>query len=85
MLSVQETLQTATAQIAQYLEQTGKSTSWQLKLRFHLSASVLYLALGQLAAQNKITLDADGINYNVTWGQKSAEALAAENPFQAGM
>ena len=85
MDSLQETLQNASNQIARYLEQAGQATSWQLKLRFHLSASVLYLALGQLAAQNKITLEADGINYNVTWGQKPADAVAAAAPFQANM
>lgn len=81
MDSLQETLQTAVNQIAQYLEQNKQATSWQLKLRFHLSASVLYLALGQLAAQDKITLEADGINYNVSWGKKPAGAQAAD-PFQ---
>ena len=85
MTSFQETIQNAAAQISRYLEEHGQATSWQLKIKFHLSGSVLYLALGQLTAQNKITLEADGINYNVTWGQKSADALAAAAPFQANM
>jgi len=85
MNTCQETIQNAANQMAGYLEQAGQATSWQLKLRFHLSASVLYLALGQLAAQNKITLEADGINYNVTWGQKPADALASATPFQSNM
>ena len=85
MTNFQETIDTAANQIADYLAQAGQATSWQLKLRFHLSASALYLALGQLAAQQKITLEADGINYNVAWGKKPADALAATNPFQENM
>jgi len=42
-----------------------------------LSSSVLYLALGALYQQGKISLEADEINYNITWGQKPAEAVSA--------
>ena len=67
-----------------YLSATPKATAWQLKVKFHLSSSVLYLALGQLLAQGKITLEADGIDYNVNWGAEAIaqQASQAANPFQ---
>ena len=52
---------------------------------FRLSSSVLYLALGSLLAEKKITLEADGINYLVTWGEKSTESLAQATPFEEQM
>nr|QGT50584.1 hypothetical protein Elusimicrob1349_0540 [uncultured Elusimicrobia bacterium] len=67
MNPLQENIQTAVTRIAEYLAQQGKATSWQLKVTLRLSASVLYLALGALYQQGKISLEADGINYHVTW------------------
>lgn len=81
----EENIQTALKHITEYLQTHAKATSWQLKVMFRLSGSVLYLALGHLLAQNKITLEADGINYIVTWGKKPAEALAAPTPFKEQM
>ena len=77
MNPLQENIQTAVTRITEYLQANQKATSWDLKVMFRLSSSVLYLALGQLLAEKKITLEADDINYHVTWGQKSAEAVAA--------
>lgn len=84
MNPLQENIQQALQQMTGYLSANGKATSWQLKVMFHLSSSVLYLALGTLLAEKKITLEADGINYNVTWGSAAVEKQAAEaaNPFQ---
>lgn len=67
MNPLQENIQTAVTRIGEFLAQHGKATSWQLKVTFRLSASVLYLALGVLYQQGKISLEADGINYHVTW------------------
>lgn len=67
MNPLQENIQTAVTRISEFLAQHGKASSWQLKVTFRLSASVLYLALGALYQQGKITLEADGINYHVTW------------------
>lgn len=67
MSPLQENIQTAVAGIADYLAKNQTATSWQLKVMLRLSASVLYLALGALYNQGKITLEADGINYHVTW------------------
>ncbi|MBO5011029.1 MAG: hypothetical protein J6J74_06125 [Elusimicrobiaceae bacterium] len=67
MNPLQENIQTAVTRIGEFLAQNGKATSWQLKVTFRLSASVLYLALGALYQQGKISLEADGINYHVTW------------------
>lgn len=80
---LQETIQTAVIGISKHLSAHKTATSWQLKVKLRLSSSVLYLALGQLLAQDKITLEADGINYIVTWGKKSAPSTVKAAPFQA--
>lgn len=78
MNPLQENIQTSVTRIGEFLAQHGKATSWQLKVTFRLSASVLYLALGALYEQGKISLEADGINYHVTWtaGVKTQETAA---------
>ena len=80
---LQETIQTAVTGIIKHLSAHKAATSWQLKVKLRLSSSVLYLALGQLLAQDKITLEADGINYVVTWGKKAASSPVKAAPFQA--
>ena len=85
MNPLEENIQAAITHITEYLTTHKKASSWQLKVMFRLSSSVLYLALGKLMEQGKITLEADGINYFVTWGKKSAEAVAAPVPFKAQM
>ena len=77
MNPLQENIQLAVKQISEYLQQNKTVSSWQLKVKLQLSGSVLYLALGALYEQGKISLEADGINYHVTWGQKPADAVAA--------
>ena len=76
MNPLQENINLAITQISDYLAKNNQVTSWQLKVMFRLSSSVLYLALGALYQQGKISLEADGINYHVTWGKKPAEAVA---------
>ena len=63
-------------QISEYLAKNNQVTAWQLKVLLKVSSSVLYLALGALYQQGKISLEADGIDYHVTWGKKPAEAVA---------
>ena len=77
MNPLQENIKLAISQISDYLVRNHTATSWQLKVMLKVSSSVLYLALGALYEQGKISLEADGINYNVTWGQKPAEAVSA--------
>ena len=77
MNPLQENIQLAIKQISEYLEKNNTASSWQLKVKLQVSSSVLYLALGALYQQGKISLEADDINYHVTWGQKSANAVAA--------
>lgn len=72
MNPLQENIQLATTQIGEYLAKNNQATSWQLKVMFRLSSSVLYLALGALYQQGKIALEADGINYNITWTQPAS-------------
>ncbi len=69
MNPLQENILLAVNQISEYLAKNQKATSWQLKVMLKVSSSVLYLALGVLHGQGKITLEADGINYNVMWKQ----------------
>lgn len=75
MNPLQENIQLASSRISEYLAQNKTASSWQLKVMFRLSSSVLYLALGALYQEGKISLEADGINYNVTWGKKSVNAV----------
>ncbi len=84
MTPLQENIQTATTRITEYLTEHKTATSWQLKIMFRLSSSVLYLALGALLSQGKISLEADGINYHVTWGQQPAP-VPAPAPIQENM
>lgn len=77
MNPLQENIQLAVKQISEYLEKNHTVSSWQLKVKLGLSSSVLYLALGALHEQGKISLEADDINYNITWGQKPANAVTA--------
>lgn len=72
MSPLQESVQTAIVRISEYLEKNRTATSWQLKINFRLSSSVLYMALGVLYERRKISLEADGINYNITWGATPA-------------
>ncbi len=84
MNPLQDNINDAVKQMSDYLTANKKATAWQLKVMFRLSSSVLYLALGTLLAEKKITLEADGIDYNITWGAEAVEKQAAENanPFQ---
>lgn len=43
----------------------GDVSSWDLKLKLHLSSSSLYLALGWLAAQGKVSLHPKELNFRI--------------------
>ncbi len=43
----------------------GEATSWDIKLKLHLSSSTLYLALGWLASQGKITVYPQDLNFKI--------------------
>ncbi|HAH32321.1 MAG TPA: hypothetical protein DCL44_08410 [Elusimicrobia bacterium] len=47
------------------LLKAGENTSWDIKLKLHLSSSALYLALGWLAAQGKVALYPQDLNFRV--------------------
>jgi len=47
----------------------GDATSWDLKLKLHLSSSALYMALGWLAAERKIDLHPKELNFRVVLTQ----------------
>ena len=71
--------------MTEYLTEHKTASSWQLKVLFRLSSSVLFLALGVLYSQGKISLEADGINYNVTWGQQKPETVPPPAPIAPQM
>lgn len=54
----------------------GVSTSWELKLKLHLSGSALYLALGRLEASEKITLFPEDLNLTVKLNQEKKSKAA---------
>ncbi len=64
-MSFKENINTAADRIFEFVKEKQEVSSWQIKINLHLSASVMYMALGQLAEQGKIILEADGINYQV--------------------
>ncbi len=64
-MSFKENINTAADRIFEFVKEKQEVSSWQIKINLHLSASVMYMALGQLLEQGKITLEADGINYQV--------------------
>jgi uncharacterized membrane protein len=49
----------------------GDASSWDLKLKLHLSSSSLYLALGWLAAQGKVALYPKELNFRVMLTEKT--------------
>lgn len=49
----------------------GDATSWDLKLKLHLSSSSLYMALGWLAAERKIALYPKELNFRVVLADKA--------------
>lgn len=76
MNPLQETIQTASARIMEYLAEHKTTSSWKLKINIRLSSSVLYMALGALYAQGKINLEADELNYNVSLAQSEPQPAA---------
>ena len=64
-MSFKENINTAADRIFEFVKEKQEVSSWQIKINLHLSASVMYMALGQLLEQGKITLEADGINYQI--------------------
>ncbi|MBU2530600.1 MAG: hypothetical protein KKD35_06125 [Elusimicrobia bacterium] len=49
--------------ILQVLKDSGEMSSWDLKLKLHLSSSALYLALGRLFANQDIQLFQKDLTY----------------------
>lgn len=51
--------------IMEILTSEKEITSWDIKMKLHLSSSMLYLALGYLLSQNKIALSPHDLTYKV--------------------
>ncbi|HBB68328.1 MAG: hypothetical protein A2X28_01620 [Elusimicrobia bacterium GWA2_56_46] len=60
-----DTVAQTAGKIADLLKGGEETTSWDLKLKLHLSSSALYLALGWLAAQGKVALYPQDLNYRI--------------------
>ncbi|MBI4656374.1 MAG: winged helix-turn-helix domain-containing protein [Elusimicrobia bacterium] len=56
---------TAAKIIEELKNQKGCMTSWDLKLKLHLSNSSIYIALGWLLNQNKIAVQPEDLTYKV--------------------
>lgn len=64
-MAFKENIDSAADRIFEFVKEKQEVSSWQIKINLHLPSSVMYMALGQLLAQGKISLEADGINYQV--------------------
>ncbi len=51
--------------IISYLNESVKTTSWDIKIKLRLSSSLLYLALGYLVSQGKIKVYSKDLMYIV--------------------
>ena len=60
-----ENITATSSKILELLKDKESLTTWQIKVSLNVSSSLLYLALGSLANQNKITIEPDGLNYKV--------------------
>jgi len=60
-----ENVEAAAARIMEFLKDKEDTTSWHLKISLHLSSSLMFMALGLLAGQGKVTIEPDGLNYKI--------------------
>ncbi len=58
-----ESIVNNSTKILQILKDDGEMSSWDLKLKLHLSSSALYLALGHLFANKDIQLSQKDLTY----------------------
>jgi len=61
-----ENINATSSKILELLKDKESLTTWQIKVSLNISSSLLYLALGSLDNQNKITIEPDGLNYKVS-------------------
>lgn len=61
-----ENITATSSKILDLLKDKESLTTWQIKVSLNVSSSLLYLALGSLENQNKITIEPDGLNYKVS-------------------
>lgn len=60
-----DTIAQTAEKITELLKNGAETTSWDIKLKLHLSSSSLYLALGWLSARGRISLYPQDLNYRV--------------------
>ncbi|MGB2578854.1 hypothetical protein AAIR98_000773 [Elusimicrobium simillimum] len=61
-----ENIKENAANILSFVKERGAATAWDIKLHFRFSSSMLYLALGALAAEGKIDITQQGLDYKIT-------------------
>lgn len=60
-----DTIPQTADKITDLLKSGAEITSWDIKIKLHLSSSSLYIALGWLAAQGKINMYPQDLNYRI--------------------
>jgi len=60
-----ESVKTAAERILHSVPAGGEISSWEVKVKLHLSSSMLHLALGYLLHQGSIELIPDQLNYRI--------------------
>lgn len=65
-MSFKENIDSTATKILEFIKDKEISTSWQIKVALNLQSSVLFLALGILADQGKISVEPDGLNYKIS-------------------
>ncbi len=64
-MSFKETVWASSAKIMDFLKDKQSATSWQIKVALRISSSLMYLALGVLLCEGKITVEPEGLNYKI--------------------
>lgn len=64
-MSFKETVWASSAKIMDFLKDKDSATSWQIKVALRISSSLMYLALGVLLSEGKITVEPEGLNYKI--------------------
>ena len=68
-----ETLRTTAERVADTLKKDGETTSWELKMKLRMQSSLLYMALGRLESEGRLSLCPDELTYRVKLTAKPAE------------
>lgn len=65
-MSFKENIQANATKVLEFIKDKESTTSWQIKVALNISNSAVFLALGLLVEQNKISVEPSGLNYKVS-------------------